>query len=81
MADEDRERDDKGRFISEQDIGLDDVYAAFERVDEPTSTREIADELGIPRRSALRYLDSLADDGRITKKKIDERRAVWFKTT
>ncbi|WP_117367433.1 helix-turn-helix domain-containing protein [Natrarchaeobaculum sulfurireducens] len=74
------ERDDKGRFTPEkEDTGPDAVYDSME-TGEPVSTREVADNLEIPRRSALRYLDSLAEEGEIRKKKLDQRRAVWIKT-
>lgn len=73
-----RDRDAKGRYTSESEIDETDLLIAVES-HEPASTREVADELGIPRRSALRYLDDLANNGNIRKKKLDPRRVVWMR--
>lgn len=72
-----RERDENGRYTSRSQIDEADILDAVS-MHEPASTREIADKLDIPRRSALRYLDDLADAGEIRKKKLDPRRVVWM---
>lgn len=77
--DEDRDRNSKGRFTSEHNITPDDIYEAMEPF-EPYTSREIADKLAIPRRTAYEFLDDLADTGRIRKKKPEPRRAIWVRT-
>ena len=72
----DRERDEKGRFTSKKHIEKNEILSVVEEY-EPASTREVADVVGIPRRSALRYLDDLSDEGTVKKKKLDPRRVVW----
>lgn len=44
------------------------------------TTAEVADEVDVSRRTALRRLTALADDGRIERKDIDDRRTVWWAT-
>lgn len=44
------------------------------------STREVADKLGVSRRTALRYLKSLEDEGRVTSKLVGGRASVWWIT-
>jgi DNA-binding IclR family transcriptional regulator len=73
----DRDRDEQGRYSSE--AAPEDVLAAMEPM-EPYGTREIADAVGIPRRTAYQYLDELADAGELRKKKTDARRAIWIKS-
>ena len=76
--DESRERNSRGRFTAGHDVTAEDVYEAMEPF-EPYTTREIADELGVPRRTAYEFLDDLATAGRIRKKKPEPRRAIWIR--
>lgn len=70
------DRDDDGRWVGETDP--DGVFDRMEPL-EPYTTGELADLLGIPRRTAYKYLEKLADDNRIRKKKPDPRRAIWIR--
>lgn len=78
MSDQQRDRDAKGRYTSEKRVDNSDILTAVAE-HEPASTREIADAVGVPRRSALRYLDDMAESGAIRKKKLDPRRVVWLR--
>jgi len=75
---EDRERDEEGKFSSDHDVALDDIYQLMEPL-EPYTSREIADEAEIPRRTAYKFLDELSDAGRIRKKKPEPRRVIWIR--
>ena len=60
---------------------LTDVTAVFkDREDyaEPLTAREIADELGCSRRTALNKLHELADQTDLTSKKVGGRSRVWW---
>jgi len=46
---------------------------------EPYSTNEIADELGLPHRTALHYFNQLAQNNRIRKKKTGKRTVIWIR--
>ncbi|ELY53997.1 helix-turn-helix domain-containing protein [Natronolimnohabitans innermongolicus] len=76
--DEDRERNSQGRFTAEHDVTAEDVYEAMDQF-EPYTSREIADNLDIPRRTAYKFLNDLADAGLIRKKKPEPRRAIWIR--
>jgi DNA-binding IclR family transcriptional regulator len=69
-------RNEKGRFTS--DVSKEDVLEAM-KVGEPYGTRELADMLTIPRRSAHKYLTELTGEDRVRKKRIDGRSVVWMK--
>lgn len=71
-------RDEGGKFESQHDIGPGDVFDAMEPL-EPYTTREIADIVGAPRRTVFNYLNELADDELIRKKKPEPRRAIWVR--
>jgi len=72
----DRERDDKGRFTDSR--SRDDVFEAMD-IGEPYTTSELADTLGVPRRTMYNILSDLHEIGRIRKKKPEERRAIWIR--
>lgn len=74
----DRDRDEHGRYMSSKQIDYDEILSAVVK-HEPASTREVADAIGVPRRSALRYLDDLTESEQIRKKKLDPRRVVWIR--
>lgn len=63
-----------GRF--EQTYPDSEFIGAVKKYD-PASTQEIADEIGIHRRSAQHRLDNLADSEQISKKKVGNS-LVWF---
>lgn len=69
-------RDDQGRFTS--DVTKEDVWEAMEP-GEPYGTRELADSLTIPRRTAYKYLTKLTEEEYVRKKKIDDRCVIWMK--
>lgn len=73
MKDMDRDNQ-SGRF--EQTYTNSEFISAVRNYD-PASTQEIADELGIHRRSAQHRLDNLADNGQVSKKKVGNS-LVWF---
>ena len=76
--DEDRVRDGKGRFAAGHSVEEADLFEAMDPL-EPYTTRELADVVGMPRRSAYEFLESLADAGEIRKKKPEPRRAIWIR--
>jgi len=72
------DRNEKGRFESGHDVSSEDVFEAME-IHNPYTTGELADELDIPRRTAYKYLEQLADEDRILKKKPEPRRVIWMR--
>ncbi|WP_435181466.1 ArsR family transcriptional regulator [Halorussus sp. AFM4] len=79
MAGTDRERNDQGQF----DDALDpqtvlDVFKGRTDASEPLDAGEVADELGWSRRTALRKLDSLTDEGKLRSKKVGSGRVWWI---
>lgn len=70
------DRDDAGRWVG--DAGPDEVFDRMEPL-EPYGTGELAKNLGIPRRTAYKYLQELADEGRIRKKKPEPKHAIWIR--
>ena len=72
------ERNEQGRFESEHGVTEEEVLEGME-IHNPYTTGELADELGIPRRTAYKYLDSLAEQDRIIKKKPVPRRVIWMR--
>lgn len=75
MAEDNRERSDDGTYA--ETVTPEDVLALFTDV-EPRTATEVADELGIVRRTALNKLNELADEDRIRKKKVGGRAVVWW---
>jgi len=75
-AQPDRKRDDKGRFHAS--TSPNEVFQQMEPL-EPYSTNEIADQLGLPHRTALHYLDQLSENNRIRKKKTGKRSVIWVR--
>lgn len=70
--------DRKGRYESAHGISEDDVFDAMDS-HEPYTTGELAEKLDIPRRTAYKYLETLAGEDKIVKKKPEPRRAIWMK--
>lgn len=64
----------RGERVSDEEI-----LAIFARIDSPVaSTNEVAEQVDLGRRGTLKRLNELAEEGRIQRKKIDERRIVWW---
>lgn len=72
------ERNEHGRFVSEHGISVDDVFKSMDPL-EPYTTAELAESLDVPRRTVYKYLEELAESGRIQKKKPNERRVIWMR--
>lgn len=72
------QRNEKGRFEAEHGITPDDVFEAMDHL-EPYTTGELAEQLGAPRRTVYNYLEELAEENRIRKKKPEPRRAIWIR--
>ena len=75
MSDE-RERSEEGTFTEE--VTPDDALAVF-KGHEPMTAKEVADELGVVRRTAYNKLSKLEEEGEIRKKKVGGRSVVWWK--
>lgn len=72
----DRERTEEGRYAEE--VTLDDVLALF-MDHEPRTASEVAEELGVVRRTAYNKLSELADCGEIEKKSVGAHAVVWYR--
>lgn len=73
-----KNRNKEGKFESEHGVNRDDILDAMDTFT-PYTTGELAENLGIPRRTAYKYLQSLAEENKITKKKPDPRRVIWMR--
>lgn len=73
-----RKRNTEGRFESEHGVTVEEVFEAMEEA-EPYTTGELADMVGAPRRTVYNYLEELAEQDRIRKKKPEPRRAIWIR--
>lgn len=71
-----RTRDDRGRFTSTADT--EDVLDAMEPL-EPYSATELAERVGIPHRTALKYLNELAEREQVRKKCHSKRQVTWIR--
>ncbi|RBI59963.1 hypothetical protein DMJ13_19905 [halophilic archaeon] len=69
-------RNESGQYVQEHTTK--DVLGVMDPLG-PYMTSEIADELGWSRRSAYNVLSELAEDGKIRKKKPEERRVIWVR--
>jgi predicted transcriptional regulator len=79
MPEEDqRQRNEEGQYESKHGVSKEDVFKAME-IHEPYTSGELAEELDAPRRTIYNYLEQLANENRITKKKPEPRRAIWFR--
>lgn len=74
---EDQDRDDDGRFSSAS-ASVEDVLSIFSD-HEPRTASEVADILDVSRRTALRKLNQLHEDGQLNKKKVGARAVVWWR--
>lgn len=75
MTNADRKRSDDGTYV--ETVTPEDVLALFTDA-EPRTASEVADELGIARRTALNKLDTLADRDQIQRKKVGGRAVIWW---
>ena len=73
-----KQRNEKGQYTAEHSVTVEDVFEEMEPL-EPYTTREIADDLSIPRRTAYEFLEELAEGDRIRKKKPELRRVIWIR--
>lgn len=73
---DDRERTEKGQYAEQ--VTPDDALALFTD-HEPRTASEVADELGVVRRTAYNKLNELADQGKLKKKKVGGRAVVWWR--
>jgi len=78
MTQEDRTRNERGQYEAGHEVSKEDILNEMKPY-EPYTTRELADKLGAPRRTVYNYLEELADQNRIRKKKPEPRRAIWVK--
>lgn len=76
-GEEERARGAGGEYVEERTP--EEVFAAME-IGEPYSAGSLADEMGWPRRTVQTKLSRLAEDDRITKKKLHARRVIWIRT-
>ncbi|WP_049936780.1 helix-turn-helix domain-containing protein [Haloplanus natans] len=73
---EERRRSDKGTYTEE--VTPDDALAVF--IDhEPRTASEVAEELGIVRRTAYNKLTALEERGDLKRKKVGGRAVVWWR--
>lgn len=57
----------------------DEILSVFSNSPDPVlSTREVAEAVGLGRRGTLTRLNEFVDQGKLKKKKIDERRTIWW---
>ena len=71
-------RSENGRFESEHGLNPEAVLEEMEQL-EPYTTGELAEELGAPRRTVYNYLEKLAEENKIRKKKPEPRRVIWIR--
>lgn len=72
----DRERTEQGQYTEE--VTPDDALAVFTD-HEPRTAKEVAEELGIVRRTAYNKLTELEERGDLRKKKVGSRAVVWWR--
>jgi predicted ArsR family transcriptional regulator len=75
MSDE-RSRSEKGTYTEE--VSPDDALAVFTD-HEPRTASEVAEELGIVRRTAHNKLTALEERGDLKRKKVGGRAVVWWR--
>ena len=72
----DRERAESGQYVSE--VTPEDALAVFTDR-EPRTATEVAEELGVVRRTAYNKLAELETRGDLKKKKVGGRAVVWWR--
>lgn len=73
---EERRRSDKGTYTEE--VTPEDALAVFTD-HEPRTASEVAEELGIVRRTAHNKLTALEERGDLKRKKVGGRAVVWWR--
>ena len=71
-----RPRGEGGEFVEEITPG--DALAVFTGR-EPLTAKEVAEELGVVRRTAYNKLSDLEERGDLRKKKVGSRAVVWWR--
>jgi len=74
---EERRRSDKGTYTEE--VTPDDALAVFTD-HEPRTASEVAEELGVVRRTAYNKLAALEERGDLKRKKVGGRAVVWWRS-
>lgn len=70
-----RPRGEGGEYV--QEITPEDALAVFTD-NEPLTAKEVAEELGVVRRTAYNKLSDLEERGDLRKKKVGSRAVVWW---
>jgi len=70
-----RTRGEGGEYV--QEITPEDALAVFTD-NEPRTAKEVAEELGVVRRTAYNKLSDLEERGDLRKKKVGSRAVVWW---
>jgi DNA-binding GntR family transcriptional regulator len=69
-------RDETGQFVATRSPA--EVFGAMEP-SEPYTARELAEELGWPRRTAYELLSDLTEQGMVRRKKTGHRTVIWIR--
>lgn len=73
-----RERDEGGKYVEQ--VTIDSVLSVFEDAEIPVLTAtEVAEAVNCSRPSAYNKLESLVEQGRLHKKKVGARAAVYIR--
>jgi len=73
-----RERDDAGQYVEQ--VTLESVMDVFDRQEVPVLTAsEVSDKLDCSRPSAYNKLEDLVERGKLHKKKVGARAAVYIR--
>lgn len=72
----DRNRNKSGQYSSE--VTLEDALSVFNN-QEPRTAKEVAEELGVVRRTAYNKLSGLERRGDLERKKVGGRAVVWWR--
>lgn len=75
--DDETARSEDGRFS--ETVSPEDALEVFED-HEPLTAKEVAEELGASRRTALNKLKNLVDQGDLRRKKVGGRAVVFWKS-
>lgn len=73
---ENRTRDEDGKFSS--DVTEQDILKIFDRVGEPMTAPELADELPLTKEGVTYRLKKMQEEGLVGRKKAGARAVVWW---
>jgi predicted ArsR family transcriptional regulator len=76
MTDDNRDRTKKGRYVEQ--VTPNDTLGVFTD-HEPRTSKEVADELDVSRRTALNKLTELVERGDLKRKKVGGRAVVFWR--